>query len=440
MVGQKRIFISYAHSDGSDLARTLANSLRRLGFEVFLDSDSISPGEDFRFVIDQAIERATHLVVILTPEGVRSRQVRIEWEMMVNRRDGTVIPLLYIPSEIPLHLQAIQYIDFQDPNRFEHALKQLSEALTKKHSDIQEAIEHDWKKLPCIQFGHHASKSQLACVQKDVPVGKALEIIKRNRYAFRHLLVTEDGQIGSRLLGLLSLRTIEKYISENSTQTMFVEQIMDKYNAEPLFRCVNEKDTISAAIGQFAKFVERYPGTQDRHYMSTLPIIDDQERAVGVISFKDILNEMVKENALIPTPDMTVRECMRRYPEDRVIVCRDEDSIPNIQVKMHGSGQRDIPVVRNLENPILEGLINDRTLIQYRMTEEKAGNIKADVNTLKLQSPGKRIAEMLRDYLGGRDAYEYYSLVVVDKVNTNTPRLQGLIGYLEIFRKLLQMA
>src|SRR5208283_2213114 len=56
-----RIFISYAHRDGAELAQRLQTDLANEGFDAWLDIHRLQGGDVWRLEIEQAIDRA-HVV------------------------------------------------------------------------------------------------------------------------------------------------------------------------------------------------------------------------------------------------------------------------------------------------------------------------------------------------------------------------------------------
>ena len=63
---QKTVFISYRRSVAPYIARAIFLSLRSSGYDVFMDIESIGPGE-FESIILGQIEARAHFLSILTP-------------------------------------------------------------------------------------------------------------------------------------------------------------------------------------------------------------------------------------------------------------------------------------------------------------------------------------------------------------------------------------
>ncbi len=106
----KHIFVSFKHEDG-DFAEVLINRLEKAGFNTWVDHDKLQVGEDWRAEIDQAINSAFALVVIMTPEAKTSEYVTYEWSFAWGA-GVKVIPIVLKYTPLHPRLEALQYIDF----------------------------------------------------------------------------------------------------------------------------------------------------------------------------------------------------------------------------------------------------------------------------------------------------------------------------------------
>ena len=79
MVNKSAAFLSYSHSDGF-VAQRLVTGLKDQGLPIFQDVQGLSPGEPWKPAIKQAIEQASCLVVLLSPESANSKEVLDEIE------------------------------------------------------------------------------------------------------------------------------------------------------------------------------------------------------------------------------------------------------------------------------------------------------------------------------------------------------------------------
>jgi HEAT repeat protein len=109
----KRVFISYCHEDG-DFSDTLRRKLEEAGFATWQDTD-LYGGQQWRVEIDLAIREAPAVIVVLSPEAVRSDYVNYEWAFALGA-GVNVVPVLLRPGTEALHpaLQSRQYLDFSN--------------------------------------------------------------------------------------------------------------------------------------------------------------------------------------------------------------------------------------------------------------------------------------------------------------------------------------
>jgi len=83
------VFISYARSDGEQFANELNERLKsEPDIALWQDRIRMAPG-DFEQQIEQAIDSAQHLVVVMTPGALRSEWVQKEWRYA--RENGVCI-------------------------------------------------------------------------------------------------------------------------------------------------------------------------------------------------------------------------------------------------------------------------------------------------------------------------------------------------------------
>src|SRR5947209_19916845 len=81
MQGKPHVFISYCRSDGTAFATRLRQCLEKEHPEIILWQDVISErgGRDWWQQITEALDQVEYMVLILTPDAMRSATVRKEW-------------------------------------------------------------------------------------------------------------------------------------------------------------------------------------------------------------------------------------------------------------------------------------------------------------------------------------------------------------------------
>lgn len=94
--------------------RELYRFLRDLGFTVFFDEESISPGEDFVLAIERAVEASTTLLLVLSRSSIASKWVAFEIALRIAED-----PLNEGKRLIPIFVEPI------DPKRLRPSLRRL---------------------------------------------------------------------------------------------------------------------------------------------------------------------------------------------------------------------------------------------------------------------------------------------------------------------------
>ena len=107
-------FISHSSSD-SDFAELLKLKLEKHGFRAWIDTERLTPGIEWREEIDDAIQKSTALIAIMSPSAKKSEYVTYEWAYAWALK-LKVIPIML--ERTPLHprLAVLQYMDFTNRN------------------------------------------------------------------------------------------------------------------------------------------------------------------------------------------------------------------------------------------------------------------------------------------------------------------------------------
>lgn len=98
-----KVFISYAQSD-ERLAEKIAESLKQAGITIRDYRQEILPGELWSEKASQALRDSDAMVVLLTPEAVRSKQVRSEINYALGRdafKNRLITVVVGSPSRLP---------------------------------------------------------------------------------------------------------------------------------------------------------------------------------------------------------------------------------------------------------------------------------------------------------------------------------------------------
>jgi hypothetical protein len=121
----REFFICHAAGD-AEFAEILALRLEREGYSVWIGSQALQPGKDWRVEIDEGIRRSCALIVVMSPEAGESPYVGYEWAFALGS-GAKVIPLILKPTPLHPRLETLQCLDFS--NRTARPWAQLFAAL-----------------------------------------------------------------------------------------------------------------------------------------------------------------------------------------------------------------------------------------------------------------------------------------------------------------------
>jgi hypothetical protein len=107
-----RIFLSYSAAD-ENFARELGSHLSRPGCEVWDPGEQLFPGDNWLLKIGEALKQSKAMVVLLSPDSIKSEWVRREIECAIGDRnyEGRVFPVVVRPTdEVPWILRKFQIL------------------------------------------------------------------------------------------------------------------------------------------------------------------------------------------------------------------------------------------------------------------------------------------------------------------------------------------
>jgi len=114
-------FVSYSRKDYY-FAESLAFHLLRQGVPVWLDVRDLEPGKDWERSLEEALDAATTVVLVASPDSMGSPHVRDEWERALRQGKRIVIARVR-RARIPDELLASEIVDFR--RAFGRALRAL---------------------------------------------------------------------------------------------------------------------------------------------------------------------------------------------------------------------------------------------------------------------------------------------------------------------------
>ena len=122
------IFISYAHSDGSEAAEYLHRALTGAGFEVFKDNHSLSGGQQFPEALASHVSGMEYFIVLISEAAVNSRWVSTEINIAMNE-GSTIIPIRLDDAKVPTIIATLHGYDMRERGLYWKALHHLVNSL-----------------------------------------------------------------------------------------------------------------------------------------------------------------------------------------------------------------------------------------------------------------------------------------------------------------------
>ena len=126
-----RVFLSYAHKDGSKLARRLQEDLTTQ-FDVWLDIQRLIGGDVWSREIEGAIDRADVVLALLSTGSYTSDICRIEQTRGLEKGKCVVPVLVHSDCEVPDYLRTRQCLDFSNNNLYPALLPKLVVSIQKQ--------------------------------------------------------------------------------------------------------------------------------------------------------------------------------------------------------------------------------------------------------------------------------------------------------------------
>jgi hypothetical protein len=131
-----KVFISHAHTD-KPLVKKVAAVLKDAGLEVWDDTREIRPGDNWADKVAQVLQESEAMVVLLTPDALRSSWVRrdIEYALGEPSYRKRVIPVLVgdpkelSKEDVPWILRHLRMIKLTEHVKEEEGIKQIAQAL-----------------------------------------------------------------------------------------------------------------------------------------------------------------------------------------------------------------------------------------------------------------------------------------------------------------------
>jgi formylglycine-generating enzyme required for sulfatase activity len=145
-----KIFISYSRRDMA-FADRLEAALKERGFEVLIDREEIYAFEDWWKRLQALIAGADTVVFVLSPDAVASHEAlrEVEYAASLNKRFAPIVCRHVDDTAVPESLRRLNFIFFDESDRFEDDANKLAAALQtdiawiRRHTEFGDTA-HRW--------------------------------------------------------------------------------------------------------------------------------------------------------------------------------------------------------------------------------------------------------------------------------------------------------
>lgn len=188
------VFISYSWDNicHKEWVKKLADKLVADGFSVFFDSYDLRPGKDMIHYMEQSVDCAHKVLIIMTPnykqkadkrKGGVGYETSIVTSSIYKEQDtDKFIPILRGNSEIsiPLFLQSRLYLDMCDDSLFEKKYEELKSVLLKDYysfevDDLSAYDNYQGGPIPSIEILKYRLSKKATIAQENY---RFLEVIQ----------------------------------------------------------------------------------------------------------------------------------------------------------------------------------------------------------------------------------------------------------------------
>jgi hypothetical protein len=257
-----KIFISYSRKD-LPFADRLEAALKARGFEPLIDRTEIYAFEDWWKRIEVLIGRADTVVFVLSPDAVASDVAlrEVAHATSLNKRFAPVVCRRIDDGAVPEALRRLNFVFFDDPERFEAAADQLAEALNtdigwiRQHTEYGEAARR-WEgakrpkglllRSPVLEEAERWIASRPASAP--IPLEETGRFIQQSRHEETRRRKT---LIGSLSIGLVVAMLLagyafyQKQVAEKQTQVANQNLVTSKLTETKLLL---ERNDLLAAV------------------------------------------------------------------------------------------------------------------------------------------------------------------------------------------------
>ena len=137
-IRQANIFLIYAHRD-KETVHKLYQRIHKNGINIWLDTEKLQPGQNWKYEIRKAILRSDVVIVCLSrafnkQQGYRYEELKIALKKATLLSEGEIyiIPARLENCEMPQSLRHLHCVDLFENNGYKKLLRTLSKYVSTK--------------------------------------------------------------------------------------------------------------------------------------------------------------------------------------------------------------------------------------------------------------------------------------------------------------------
>ncbi|NVO10748.1 MAG: TIR domain-containing protein [Bacteroidales bacterium] len=317
-----KLFLSY-NSKNRTIVEGIADSLKKNGFEIFFDKESIGAGDIWAQKIQTGIESSNATLVFIGEEGIgawQNKEIIAIVNDCIKKSSYKVIPVLiptsnkFIDYRLPWFLSDYQWVEFNDTND-NHALSKLLESLRGKEKENNLLIgQNPYKGLDSFEvdddycfFGRtfdlnqvfhsklrfHVSipKHNFLAIVADSGAGKSsfvkagiLSSLKKGKFPGSEKWKQIIFKPGSNPLSALSSSLKQKSLIPDSRQ--FEEQAQ-QYDDQLLRVIRDQVETLVIYIDQFEEVIAQCRDEKERvSFLNNISCAVKNEKAIILLTLR----------------------------------------------------------------------------------------------------------------------------------------------------------
>ncbi len=307
------IFISYSTKDGTDFANLLRHELKNRQIDTWMAED-IGIADDWTLAIDQKIEEACAIVIVMTQGSKLSENVTYEWAYALGLKKK-IITILREDIDLHYKLRDLQRVDFRSSANRERPWSLLFEALEKILHECDERstqnIEAAETQIDQQDFSDLLDKLRDPDIAVKADVVRTLGRIQARGAVPGLIKLLEDRDEWTRSYAIRALAKIG--------DTKAVEKLADLIINDPEFIVRAEA---AEALGQIGG-TGASPALKKALRDSTVSVRAAAVRALGKLKDKTAVSEFRR---LLHDPGNTTRA----YAAEALGIMQDKKSVPDI--------------------------------------------------------------------------------------------------------------